>query len=108
MTLLHGLVHWLAALVVLAEALNKLERMHLLCRARLDVRERAVQISKAAAWALLAWGAGVALLSPLLLALGWSGGSYVPMLQLEVPTAADTAVMLGFALLILKTRIKEG
>lgn len=101
------LLHWTAALVVLAEALNKLERSTP-CAKGLSAHDRLVIILKVLAWMLLAMGAAVALVSPLLLAAGWPGGVYQPMLQLERPTAADAAVMLGFAVLIVRTRVKEG
>lgn len=91
-TLLH-LVHWLAGVVVLAEALNKLERTAP-CRRGLGARERATEWLKAIAWALLA--------------LGGAGAFVTPFLPLEAPTLQDMCVVLGFAVLIVRTRIKEG
>lgn len=87
------LIHWLAGLVVLAEALNKLERVDPLA-AGLTPRTRLVDSLKALAWLLLAIGAGGALITPLL--------------ALEPPTLQDVAVLAGFAVLIVRTRIKEG
>lgn len=87
------MVHWLAGVIVLAEALNKLERTAPL-RAGLCRRERAVEWLKAIAWALLAMGGAGALITPLL--------------PLETPTLQDMCVLLGFAVLIVRTRIKEG
>lgn len=85
--------HWLAGLVVLAEALNKLERTAPR-RSGLAVRQRWTEWLKAMAWALLALGGGGAVITPLL--------------HLEGPTLQDACVMLGFSVLIVRTRIKEG
>ena len=57
--------------------------------------------------ALLALGAGGAVAAPLLLSLGVHSGS-MPLMRLEHPTVAETSVLLGFAVLIVRTRIKEG
>lgn len=100
-------LHFVAAFIVLAESLNKLERTCPLERG-LNTHARLVVVLKSLAWLLLAFGAGVALLAPLLLSFGWPGGQYQPLLQLERPTLADTAVMVGFAVLIVRTRVKEG
>lgn len=86
-------VHWLAGLVVLAEALNKLERTQP-CRRGLRARERATEWLKAIAWALLA--------------MGGAGAFITPFFPLEAPTLQDMCVVLGFAVLIVRTRIKEG
>lgn len=100
------ILHWLAGLIILAEALNKLERS---CpfAAGLTRRQRLVAALKAAAWVLLALGAGAAVAEPLLMVPGVHNG-YLPLLHLERPTLGDAAVMLGFAVLIVRTRIKEG
>lgn len=87
------MVHWLAGVIVLAEALNKLERTAPL-RSGMTPRERATEWLKAIAWALLAMGGAGALITPLL--------------PLETPTLQDMCVLLGFAVLIVRTRIKEG
>ena len=87
------LVHWLAGLVVLAEALNKLERTAPLAHG-LSVRERFVDWLKALAW--------------LLLALGGAGAVITPLMKMELPTLQDLCVLLGFAVLIVRTRLKEG
>jgi hypothetical protein len=92
-SLLVHLVHWLSGVIVLAEALNKLERTAPL-RSGMTPRERAVEWLKAIAWALLAMGGAGALITPLL--------------PLETPTLQDMCVLLGFAVLIVRTRIKEG
>lgn len=87
------LVHWICGLIVAAEALNKLERSAPLQRG-LAARARFVLLLKVLAWGLLAIGAGGALVTPLL--------------RLEAPTLQDTAVMCGFAVLIVRSRFKEG
>lgn len=100
------LLHMLAGLVVLAEALNKLERTSP-CAPGLTPHQRLVDGLKALAWALLALGAGGAVAAPVLLSLGVHSGS-MPLMRLEHPTVAETSVLLGFAVLIVRTRIKEG
>lgn len=106
MTVLQVL-HFAAALVVLAEALNKLERTAPFARG-ISPRKRCVDVLKALAWALLALGAGGGVVSPLLLAAGIDQGQADLLMRLERPTLAETAVMLGFATLIIRTRVKEG
>ena len=100
------LMHWLAGVIVLAEALNKLERTFPPTR-EMTMCQRLIESLKALAWALLALGAGGAVASPALMAMGMHGGD-VEFMRLERPTLAETAVLLGFALLIVKTRVKEG
>lgn len=99
-------LHWVAGLVVLAEALNKLERA---CPLALGLSgcERLVQFVKALGWMLLALGAGGAVATPVLLSMGVPS-SHLPMLRLEQPTLAEVAVLTGFAVLIIRTRLKEG
>lgn len=86
-------IHWTAGLVILAEALNKLERCNPLARG-LSPRERLVDALKALAWGLLALAGGGAIVTPLL--------------PLEAPTLQDTALAAGFATLIIRTRFEEG
>lgn len=101
------ILHWLAALIVLAEALNKLERT---CPIKpgLTPHQRLVDGLKALAWSLLALGAAGGLIAPALLHLGVKPDDYSELMRLERPTLAETAVMLGFAVLIVRTRVKEG
>ena len=106
MNLTLELPHMLAGLVVLAEALNKLERTDPFAQG-MSRHDRLVDCLKALAWALLALGAGGAVAAPLLLSLGVHSGS-MPLMRLEHPTVAETSVLLGFAVLIVRTRIKEG
>lgn len=86
-------IHWLSGLIIVAEALNKLERTAPM-RSGLGWRERATEILKALAWGLLAIGGG--------------GAVVTPFLRLEPPTLQDVCVALGFAVLIIRTRVKEG
>ncbi len=103
-------IHVLAGLVVLAEALNKLERTAP-CRPGLGLRERVTEWLKALAWLLLALGGAGALVAPL-----WR---YLPMpprttellallMPLQGPTVQDVCLALGFVVLIVRTRVKEG
>jgi hypothetical protein len=100
------ILHWLAGFIVLAEALNKLERtapfapgMHL--------HDRVVDGLKALAWALLALGGGGAVATPILAAMGVHSSTSQMVLH-QAPSFAETAVLLGFAVLIIRTRVKEG
>ena len=85
-------MHWLAGLVVLAEALNKLERTALFVPG-LGLRLRLVMALKLLAWVLLAIGAGGALVTP--------------FMHLEPPTLQDAAVIVGFAVLVVRSRLRE-
>lgn len=101
------ILHWVAAMVVLAEGLNKLERTAPF-RPGICTHERVVDGLKALAWCLLALGAGGAVIAPVLPWLGIDQFAAGTMMRVENPTLAETAVMLGFAVLIVRTRIKEG
>ena len=101
------ILHWLASLIVLAEALNKLERTAP-CARGMTPHQRLVDGLKALAWSLLALGAGGGVIAPALLHLGVRPEDYSELMRLERPTIAETAVMLGFAALIIRTRVKEG
>jgi hypothetical protein len=91
-------LHWIAGLIVLAEALNKLERSCPL-RAGLSPRMRLVEWLKTLGWMALAMGSGAAVFLPLLLP-----GTYLQWLR----PLTDTAVLIGFAILIIRTRVREG
>ena len=88
-----SVAHFVAGLIVLAEALNKLERTSP-CARGLSPHQRLVDGLKALAWALLA--------------LGGAGAVITPLLHLDPPTLQDCCIMLGFATLIIRTRVKEG
>lgn len=87
-------MHWLSGFVVFAEALNKLERTAPCRPGVLGWRRRTTEWLKALAWALLA--------------VGGAGALITPLLPLETPTLQDVCVLLGFAVLIVRTRVKEG
>lgn len=99
-------LHWLAGFIVLAEALNKLERTAPFAPG-MSRHDRVVDGLKALAWALLALGGGGAVASPFLGALGVHSGTSQMVLH-QAPSFAETAVLLGFAVLIVRTRVKEG
>lgn len=86
-------IHFISGVVILAEALNKLERCHPMAPG-LTCHARVVDALKALAWGLLALAGGGAIVTPLL--------------PLETPTLQDTALAAGFATLIIRTRVKEG
>lgn len=93
MTFALHLIYWAAGFVVLAEALNKLERTAP-CRRGLAWRVRTTEWLKAIAWMLLAVGGAGALASP--------------FLPNAAPSPQDVCIVLGFAVLIVRTRVKEG
>lgn len=97
-------LHFLAGLVVLAEALNKLERTAP-CAPGLTQHERVVDGLKALAWSLLALGGAGAVAYPVLSSMGMLSAHDVIY---QAPSPSDIALMLGFAVLIVRTRIKEG
>jgi len=107
MSLVLQIVHVLAGLVVLAEALNKLERVRPFAPG-LHAHDRLVDGLKALAWLLLALGAGGAMAAPALLAIGVTETAAGHLMRLERPTLDQTLVLLGFAVLIVRTRVKEG
>ena len=103
------LIHFTAGLLVLAEALNKLERTAPL-RPGLKPRERATEWLKAVAWSLLALGGAGADIAPALPFLSVQEPSaWLPyLLPAQTPTLPDVCVIVGFAVLIVRTRVKEG
>ena len=116
-------LHVLAGLIVLMEALNKLERTAPFARG-LTPHHRVVDGLKALAWSLLALGAAGALAGPWLQPIGAAGalagpwlqpiGEHIGMVQFfthitqPAPSLADVCALGGFAILIIRTRIKEG
>lgn len=103
------LLHFGAGLIVLLEALNKLERTTMFASG-MTAHQRLVDGLKLLAWALLAIGAGGALAGPFLKPLGLDEGT-APVLAYitqAIPSLADVCGLGGFAVLIVRTRIKEG
>lgn len=107
MSVLISCLHWLAGFVVVAEALNKCYRTSPLAPG-MTWHERLVDGLKALAWALLCIGGAGAMATPLLLPDGPLGPFVVPMFRMERPTLQDACVLVGFAVLIVRTRVKEG
>lgn len=100
------ILHWLAGFIVLAEALNKLERTTPFAPG-LSWHLRLVDGLKAIAWTLLALGGAGAVASPVLGSLGIHSPTSQEVLH-QAPSIAETLVLLGFAVLIIRTRVKEG
>ena len=99
------IIHWLAGVVVLAEALNKLERTTPFAP-NLPHRKRLSDGFKTVAWTLMALGAGSALMAPVIGDFGLTGPAS-QMLSHAKPSVAETASMLGFAVHIIYARLKE-
>ena len=97
---------WLSALIVFAEALNKMERTAPL-QPGLTARARLLDALKALAWLLLALGAAGALAAPLVIFPELDGFTFDRFLH-PAKSLANTCLLLGFAVLIVRTRIKEG
>ena len=95
-TALHILLA-LAAVIVVAEGLNKLDRTNPL-EEGLCTRARACAWLKGLAWLLLTLGAGIYLFE---IAFGAS-------LDSVLARQAGPLVLLGFAVLVIRTRVKEG
>lgn len=100
------IIHWIAAFVIMAEALNKLERTAPFALG-LSAHRRLVDGLKALAWLLLALGAGGALVGPLLQPLHIADYPGT-LLTHASPSLAEVCVMVGFAVLIIRTRVNEG
>lgn len=86
-------IYGLAAVIVLLESLNKLERTHVL-EGGLSGRNRCVAALKFLGWALLA--------------VGSAGALAAPFLKLSSPDAHDACILAGFAIHIVRSRLKEG
>ena len=84
-------LHWLAGLIIIAEALNKLERTTVVFD--LTLRQKLALLVKLVAWVSLAIGGAYAFLTPLL--------------SLTLSHWQDMVFTLGFAALIIRTRMKE-
>ncbi|WP_280189061.1 hypothetical protein [Delftia sp. PS-11] len=84
---------WIFGLVVLAEALNKLERTRP-CLPGLTANGRLLAWLKALAWALLA--------------LAGAGALVAPIFDPRPPSTRELCMFAGFVVLIVRTRFKEG
>lgn len=98
-----GFVHFACGFIVLAEALNKLERVSSGGLFR-PLRGRYLLLTwlKAAAWFFVAVGAMAAFITPIALVLVPAIAYYVP-----APSIGDTCLVLGTAIHVIRTRVKE-
>ena len=92
MELAQTIFHSVVGLIVLAEALNKLERTDVLAPG-LGPRERVVVVLKALGWCCIALGAGGVMV------LGLMPRGYLEL--------GYSLMVLGFALLVLRSRVRE-
>lgn len=99
-------IHIIAGVIVLVEALNKLERTTPFASG-LTAHQRLVDGLKALAWMLLALGAAGALMGPLLVPMGVRSSATQLITHYEA-SLAEVFVLAGFAVLIVRTRVKEG
>lgn len=82
----------LAGLIVLAEGVNKLERTDVAAHG-LNSRQRATVMLKAAGWFCLVLGAG--------------GSAFCALLPLEYVRLGYALTVIGFALLVVRSRVRE-
>ncbi len=102
MEIVLGFVHFACGFIVLAEALNKLERVRPSLSLSLRPRYLLLTWLKAAAWFFVAIGAMAAFITPVALALAPAVAYYVP-----APSIGDTAMVFGTAIHVIRTRVKE-
>lgn len=86
-----------SAVIVVAEGLNKLDRVDPRAKEQ-STRERVCTWLKAVAWFFLVLGAGI-----YLIALAFGDDARGELARLAAPL-----VLIGFATLIVRTRVKEG
>ena len=101
------LLHIAAGFIVLAEALNKLERCNPLQKG-MTGHQRLIDTLKALAWMLLALGGGGALAGPVLVSMNATNQVAALLVHANNPSVAEVLTMVGFAVLIVRTRVKEG
>ncbi len=98
-------IQFIAALVVLAEALNKLERTDLFGSRHVGLSARL----RAGAWLLRPWAWRRARVVDVVKAAGWAAlavGAFMSLLT--YPDVPHVLVITGFALLIVRSRLREG
>jgi hypothetical protein len=100
------LIHAVAGLIVLIEAINKLERTCPTAKG-LTQRARLIEVLKAIAWFPIAIGAAGAVSGPIFLFVGSDPNTFIHLLRVEHPTLAEVCVMVGVAILVIRTRTKE-
>ena len=86
------ILHTLAGIIVLAEALNKLERTNPFASG-LSCRERVVVWLKSLGWFALA--------------VGSAGAAGCTLLYTCAPSFGEASTMVGFALLVVRSRVGE-
>lgn len=103
-------VHFTSGAVVLAEALNKIERVDIF-----DGRRGWIERVGALLWLAAPWHWTRQHILTSLKAMGWASlavgafcAVFAPLLHLKQPSVQDVAVLAGVALMIVRTRIKEG
>lgn len=89
-------LHWLAALVVLAESLNKLERSTIKLNCVMST-PCLLDWLKVSAWMLFALGSAGEVAAP-----------FFPSIDVVGRDLGEALVTVGFALLIIRTRATEG
>ncbi len=99
-------LHWLAGFIVLAEGLNKLERTDPLQRG-LSFRGRLVVLLKVGAWICLVLGAAGAVARPFVAGVIGGDFSYRRILITDSVSLVDLLCLGGFAVLIVRSRLKE-
>lgn len=100
-------LHWLGAFIVLAEGLNKLHRTDPLA-AGLSGRARVVVLLKVLAWVFLVLAAAGSLVRPfVVVAVGVSDVYAGHVLLTDRVSLVDLLFTLGFAVLIVRSRLKE-
>lgn len=90
--MIHYTLLFVAGVIVLAEALNKIERTDPF-EPGLCARARAVVWLKMIGWCCIAMGA--------------AGGIVRPMLGHPMPSAGESLTLVGFALLVVRSRLGE-
>jgi hypothetical protein len=100
------ILHALAGLVVLVEAINKLERT---CptAAGLTRNERILEVLKALAWFPIAIGSAGAVVGPFFYFSGSNPNTLFHLLRVEHPTLSEVTAMAGLAVMVVRTRVKE-
>lgn len=90
-----GTVFFIATLIVLAESLNKIERCNVRLLPGLNRRGKVALILKCIAWVLFAMASG-----------GYIAGLFFP--SMPPVNFREYMLMCAFAVLIVRTRVKEG
>lgn len=101
------IVHAIAGFIVLIEAINKLERCDIFSK-NLCTKGRVLEVLKVLAWWPLAIGAAGAVSGPVFYFTGSDPNTFFHLLRVEHPTLAEVLVMWGVAVLVIRTRVKEG